>query len=219
MRFELLALITFVVLIGLLIIFVSIIASVISSSFNSSDTTSGSSNNGSYSLFTPAQKRFGNKGEALAQQAIESVLRDGDYYFRNISVTYDNRPAEFDNIIVNKNGVFIIEVKNYKGDVVGNVDDSEWKKYKTTDAGNTYIKSFQNPIKQVKRQVYILAKYLDYYGARAWVEGYVIMIQGNSPVESEYILKNNSDIDRAIHNCSRRMLNKETVKRIVSLLT
>lgn len=215
MEWLIIALIAIVVLIGLLFIFVSIITSVITSSFNSSDTTSRSSN----SIFTPAQKRFGNKGEEQAQQAIESVLRDGDYYFRNISITYDNRPAEFDNIIVNKYGVFIIEVKNHVGYIVGTEDDAEWKKYKTTDAGNTYFKTERNPIKQVKRQIYILAKYLDYYGARVWVEGYVIMIQGNSPVKSEYILNSIPEIDRAIHTCSRKMLNRETVDKIVRLLT
>lgn len=53
--------------------------------------------------------------------------------------------------------------------------------------GNTFEKNVKNPIKQVKRQTYILAKYLEYYGPRVWVEGYAFLVNGNSPVNSSYI--------------------------------
>jgi len=56
--------------------------------------------------------------------------------------------------------------------IVGGEDDFEWQKYKTTEAGNTYEKTVKNPIRQVKRQIDILAHFLDYYGARAWIEGF-----------------------------------------------
>lgn len=58
-------------------------------------------------------------------------------------------------MVINRYGVFIIEVKNYKGELVGNGDDYEWKKYKTTGAGNTYEKTVKNPIRQVKRQIHM----------------------------------------------------------------
>lgn len=79
-----------------------------------------------------------------------------------MSIAYDGRPAELDCVVVNKNGVFVIEVKNYVGVLFGKENEYEWKKYKKTAAGNVYEKTVKNPIKQVKRQVYILAKYLEY---------------------------------------------------------
>ena len=123
------------------------------------------------------------------------------------------------NVIVNKYGVFIIEVKNYTGYIVGNEDDFEWQKFKTTDAGNTYEKTVKNPIPQVKRQVDILARYLKYYGPRVWVKGYAILLQGNSPVDSKYLLKSVADIDRAIHTPDRRMLDAKTLESITKLLS
>lgn len=51
-----------------------------------------------------------------------------------------------------------------------------------------------------------------------WVEGYVILIHGNSPVQSKYLLENIEDIDRAIHTFGRNRLSKNTVESIRKML-
>ena len=79
-------------------------------------------------MMTPEYKRVGIRGEVKASNAILSVMRDDDRLFTNVSINYDGRPAELDNVIVNKYGVFVIEVKNYAGDIYGNEDDFEWQK-------------------------------------------------------------------------------------------
>ena len=170
-------------------------------------------------VFTPEYKLAGDYGERFAAQAIRSVLRDDDWLFSNVTVEYDGKLAELDNVIVNKYGVFIIEVKNYTGAIIGDENDFEWQKYKTTNAGNTYEKTVRNPIRQVKRQVFILARYLEYYGVQVWVNGYAILLQGNSPVESKYLLSSTGDIDRAIHTRGRTVLSSATVERIAKLLS
>ncbi|WP_028515263.1 nuclease-related domain-containing protein [Ruminococcus flavefaciens] len=168
---------------------------------------------------TPEYKQVGMQGEATAVRAIMSILRDDDRLFTNVHVEYDGKETELDTVIVNKYGVFIIEVKNYVGYITGGEDDYDWIKYKTTDAGNTYGNTVKNPIKQVKRQIYILARYLEYYGSKVWVRGYALLIHGNSPVESEYVLWSIQDIDRAIHTPDRKMLNKQTIDAISKLLS
>ena len=171
------------------------------------------------SLFTPEYKQAGNRGEKAAVRVIKSVLRADDRLLTNVRIEYDGKPAELDTVIVNRYGVFIIEVKNYVGRIVGGEDDYEWHKYKMTDAGNIYKKTVKNPIKQVKRQIYILARYLDYYGARVWVKGYAILLQDNSPVESDHLLHSAADIDRAIHTKDRTLLNAAAVDQILKLLS
>ena len=163
-------------------------------------------------------KRVGRCGEVVATNAIKGVLRDGDLLFTNVEISYNDRPTELDNVVVNQYGVFIIEVKNYKGRLYGTEDDYEWKKYKDDGYGNTFEKNVKNPIKQVKRQIYILAKYLDYYGSRVWVDGYVLLIHGNSPVQSGYVLSSIQDIDRAIHTPGRKCLSKQQTEAISNLL-
>ena len=167
----------------------------------------------------PPHRRAGRRGEQYATMRIQSVLREGDTLFTNISILYDGRPAELDNVIVNKYGVFIIEVKNYSGRLSGLEDDYEWTKVHISGAGNSYYKTVKNPIKQVKREVHILAKYLDYYGVSVWVDGYAMILGASSPVDSEYILSSVSDIDRAIHTPKKRQLNAATVNFVVKLLS
>ena len=169
-------------------------------------------------IFEPGNRRAGRKGEEAATNIIRQVLHADDLLFTNVSISYDGKPTELDNVVVNSYGVFIIEVKNYVGRIVGNEDDYEWQKYKMTDAGNVYEKTVKNPIKQVKRQIYILAHYLEYYGPRVWVNGYAILLHGNCPVDSEYVLSSIEDIDRVIHTPGRTRLNKETISKIAELL-
>lgn len=166
----------------------------------------------------PPHRAAGRRGERVATRYIESVLREDDMLFTNVSITYEGKPAELDNVIVNKFGVFIIEVKNYSGRLSGAEDDYEWMKVHISDAGNPYYKTVKNPIKQVKREVYILAKYLDYYGVSVWVDGYAMILGTSSPVNSEYILSSVSDIDRVIHTPGKRQLNAVTIESIKKLL-
>ena len=105
------------------------------------------------------EKRAGRRGEHIATEIIKGVLREGDYLFTNISVSYDGKRTELDNVVVNKYGVFIFEVKNYKGQLYGNEDDYNWEKYKDDGYGNTFVKEVKNPVKQVKRQIYICLLY------------------------------------------------------------
>lgn len=169
-------------------------------------------------IIEPGKKRAGRQGETVAINAIKSVLSEDDLLFSNVEISFEDKLTELDNVIVNRFGVFIVEVKNYKGILYGNEDDYQWKKYKDDSYGNTFEKSVKNPIKQVKRQVYILSKFLEYYGSRVWVEGYALLIQGNSPVRSMYILSNISDIDRAIHTPGRSSLSKQQIENISKLI-
>lgn len=69
---------------------------------------------------------------------------------------------------------------------MGNEDDQYWNKYKISRGNKEYIKEIRNPIKQLKREIYLLKEYLKYYGVDLWIEGYVLFVNMNSPVESEY---------------------------------
>lgn len=164
------------------------------------------------------QRAAGKKGEKEATRIIKSVLREDDRLFTNVSISYDGRPAELDNVIVNKYGVFIIEVKYFSGRLSGAEDDRKWTKVHISRGGNAYYKTVFNPIKQVKRETYILAKYLDCHGVRVWVEGYGMIIGARSPVNSKYMLENRAEIDRAIHTLVKNCLTPEKIKAITDLL-
>lgn len=145
-----------------------------------------------------SEKKAGRQGEHLASQLIKEILNDDDILLKNIKVSFDGKNTELDNLIINDNGVFIIEVKNYAGSISGNEDDKEWLKT-ISSAGTFYQKTVKNPIFQVKRQVNILSDYLKQSGIESRIEGYAFFLGQNSPVESKYILSTQKDIERAIH--------------------
>lgn len=156
---------------------------------------------GSRFIETP-EKRAGRIGEKVAASLIKEVLTEEDILLNNVHVIADGLETEFDNLIINSYGVFIIEVKNYSGQLIGEEKDRDWLKIKVTPGGNSYSKTVRNPIGQVKRQEYILLRYLKQNGIHEWVKGYVFFVEMNSPVKSTYVLDTRRDIDRAIHTLS-----------------
>ena len=170
-------------------------------------------------IFTPGYKRAGIEGERTATRIIRSLMQTGDRLFTNVRIEHDGEKAEMDEVLVNRYGVFIIEVKNWTGRIVGGESDYEWKKYKRTGAGSLYEKTEDNPIGQVRRQSGILGRYLRHYGIRVWVRGYVMLIHNNSPVQSGEVLTSNADIARVIHTPDGEMLDGKTVGEIDRLLS
>ena len=168
--------------------------------------------------FESASERAGRHGEEIAAEIISRVLGEGDHLLTNIEIAYDGRRAEMDCIVINRFGVFVFEVKNYSGQLIGDEDDYEWQKIKITDAGNMYAKQVKNPIRQLKRQVYLLAHYLQGHRIRAWVEGRVILLRQNSPVDSGLVISGLSDIDRAIHTEGKNHLHPKEIGQIITLL-
>ncbi len=165
------------------------------------------------------EKRAGRHGERIARGILSEILTDSDFWMTNVPVFFDNMQSELDNIIVNDNGIFIIEVKNYTGELFGSEEDREWIKNKVTPAGNVYQQTIKNPIKQVKRQAFILSQILKDKGLHVWIDGYVFFIDGNSPVESPFILRTSEDIDKAVHTLKSKPLSKELQEQIQQIIT
>ena len=159
----------------------------------------------------------GKRGEERVTAEIERVMRKDDYLFTNVEISFNNRETECDNIIINNFGVFIIEVKNYSGSLSGNENDDEWVERKYNDYGEILEKKVKNPIKQVRRQIDILSKLLKNNGLRAWIYGYAILIDNNSPVNSKYIISLD-DIGRVIHTPGKNKLTNEQVEKISEVM-
>lgn len=170
------------------------------------------------SFLLTGKRRAGIWGEHIAVDIIKSVLYESDIMLNNVAFEYGDNEVEIDSLVINSRGVYVIEVKNYSGDLYGKADDFELFQEKETSAGNVYSKWVKNPVPQVKRQVHNLAKFLQYYGIDVWVEGYVYFINNNCPFKSKHLLRNKYDIDRAIHPRQPRQLSNKEIKQIVKIL-
>lgn len=165
-----------------------------------------------------AIKSAGDEGEALFSDWIRSVLNDDDFYFSNIRLDEGGRKAEIDNLIINKNGIFIVEVKNYNGILYGDADDYEWRKEKIFPGGKIYTKTVRNPIKQLKRQIYILSQYLKDNQIRIWINGYVYFIHNNSPVDDACVINDISEFEKIIHKKQGRTYEDKQIRQAIRLL-
>lgn len=165
------------------------------------------------------QKRIaGKEGELQAKKILNHYLNENDLLLNNVNISIHGRNTELDYVVINNNGVFIFEVKNFSGKLVGNEDDQYWNKYKISRGDKEYIKEIRNPIKQLKREIYLLKEYLKYYGVDLWIEGYVLFVNMNSPVESEYTVNDKSEIDDILHLRRNQVLTKNQIEKIMSIL-
>ena len=164
------------------------------------------------------KERAGKEGEILAGKMIQQYLNEQDILFNNVEIVVHGRETELDYVVINKNGVFIFEVKNYSGELEGNEDDEYWNKYKISSGNNEYVKEVRNPIKQLKREIYLLKEYLKYYGIDLWINGYVLFVNMNSPIDSDYTINNERELNSILHTRGGQTLNKKQIEKIVNLL-
>lgn len=165
------------------------------------------------------QKRIaGKEGELQAKKILNHYLNENDLLLNNVNISIHGRNTKLDYVVINNNGIFIFEVKNFSGKLVGNEDDQYWNKYKISSGNKEYIKEIRNPIKQLKREIYLLKEYLKYYGVDLWIEGYVLFVNMNSPVESEYTVNDKSEIDDILHLRRNQVLTKNQIEKIISIL-
>ena len=157
------------------------------------------------------QKRIaGKEGELQAKKILNHYLNENDLLLNNVNISIHGRNTELDYVVINNNGIFIFEVKNFSGKLVGNEDDQYWNKCKISSGNKEYIKEIRNPIKQLKREIYLLKEYLKYY--------YVLFVNMNSPVESEYTINDQSEIDDILHLRRNQVLTKNQIEKIISIL-
>ena len=114
----------------------------------------------------------GVEGEDKLRKTIER-LPETFIGYQNVHVFYNGEQSELDMVVIGLTGIFVIEVKNHNGTIVGNLDDRNWVQHKVGRNGTPYSKEMYSPIKQVGTHVYRLANYLRDRGVKCRVESIV----------------------------------------------
>lgn len=167
----------------------------------------------------------GMHGERAAANLL-ATLPDSYTIFQNVMLTYDDRKSEIDNIVVGKSGVFIIEVKNHNGHIVGDLNDRYWTQHKVGRGGTPYTNTLYSPVKQVGTHIYCLANYLRRNGINTYIEGMVyftnkdcgLCLTGDSGI-SVYS-SSGGDADRLCRRilAGNQNLNSRVVKHICEVI-
>ena len=88
------------------------------------------------------------------------------------------READF--IVVGPNGVFIIENKDFRGQIVGDATSMEWEQHMVGRGGTHYVSHARNPVLQVSVYVAILSEIFRTRGIKAWITPLVSLSRDNS---------------------------------------
>lgn len=174
---------------------------------------------------TPETKRYGNIGERKAYEILERSLPEGYIILQNVFVTYGDRTSEIDFVVVGKTGVFVIEVKNMKGKVIGDYSDKNWLHKKIDQYDIEHQDTFYSPVKQIGTHIFRLKNYLRDNKVFTHISGAVYFVNPKSKVS---VSGEPNDIPIYTYKSTHAMLNyitsgtanlsDSTIQKIIQLL-
>ena len=116
----------------------------------------------------------GKRGEAIVSTYIDETIPDEQYVINNLYLRdQEGKTCQIDHIVINKNGVFVIETKNYSGRIYGQENQQYWTQ--VLNYGKEKHKLY-NPLKQNATHIYMLRKMT---GTKLPIKSIVVFIKGN----------------------------------------
>ncbi len=120
--------------------------------------------------------------------------------------------------------MFIVEVKNQRGIIIGNGESKYLTKIKKSKSGNEYKKKMDNPIKQINTHIYKLSKILRNSGVNLWIDGIVLFSNKDSivKIDSDSVLiiqsENCDELISFIKKRKNNVLSKSNIEKIVDII-
>ena len=106
----------------------------------------------------------GREGEIRNSDRLERGLDDDYFIINDVDLAFGKKKSQIDHVVVGPNGVFVIETKNWHGELIGNENDPTWTQIKEDKNGNIIKIKLGNPIVQNLRHVQTTKSILDASG-------------------------------------------------------
>ncbi|MBQ0157631.1 MAG: NERD domain-containing protein [Bacteroidales bacterium] len=170
----------------------------------------------------------GKRGEALVNKELQQLPNDYTVLY-DVVLPTDKGTTQIDHIVIAKYGVFVIETKNYRGDIYGNDSRKEWtqvivtpvtyqrKWYKTY----TYVtkNKMYNPVKQSLGHMFRVKEWLKAYPHLPVVPIVVFVGEADlSHVESTHAVLALHELRTTITNYKTIYLSDEDTAKVVTIL-
>ncbi|RLI88925.1 MAG: hypothetical protein DRO62_02735 [Candidatus Altiarchaeales archaeon] len=164
-------------------------------------------------------------GEDMVTKELEKL--DDSYYLINGVVVPPNR-GDTDHIVIGPNGIFVIESKNYGGEI--ECDGDSWVRYKRGRRGRRYELRIGSPSNQVKRNAKVLKDFILKHGneifdgeiPHIWVHSILVFTNENVSVsiknQTVDILRIEELSDYIENKTSELELREEEVRKIGELI-
>lgn len=109
-------------------------------------------------IFFNTPKGKGILGEYKVRRVLGRTKVGKKYVINNVTVVNEGKSSQIDHILINLKGIFVIETKNYSGQIYGQEHQGEWTQ--VLAYGKVKNKLY-NPIMQNKTHVYALSKIIN----------------------------------------------------------
>ena len=149
----------------------------------------------------------GNKGEEKVISTLKKIKVE-HYVFNNVSFISEKNEMthQIDHILVHPHGVFVIETKNYYGEIISDTGEGYWVKI---IKGKKEI--IRNPLNQNKTHVKVVKRVLK----NVDVISLVVFVKNNAPYMPDENVINLKDLLLFIDSYPyKKLLNKEEIKDI-----
>ena len=155
----------------------------------------------------------GKAGETKVKNTINRSATDTQYTINNLILSTENgRTSQIDHVVINRRGVFVIETKNYSGNIYGNENQQEWTQ--VLQYGKVKNK-FYNPIKQNKSHIYHISNLFTY---KIPITSAVVFVSANIQSVSAPGVYNTEGLKRLLRS-GPNVLTAEQVKMIYDKLS
>ena len=157
----------------------------------------------------------GEEGESIVSSIIE---KDASFHrlINNLILLGDNNVShQIDHILIRENGIFVIETKNYYGEISGGEEDSFWTRSFFVK-GKRKRTLFHNPLKQNQSHIRAIKKVI---GRNYPIYTFVVFIENNADgLDLFNVCNSGSLLSRINLLTSDNPLSKEEIERVYNTL-
>lgn len=104
-------------------------------------------------------------GERGVDKRLNKLEIENKTIISDLIIPYRNSSSQIDNILLTTKAIYVIECKQYHGDIKGNINDKTWYEttYSVSSSGRTWTHAYKmyNPIMQNNTYINALAQLLD----------------------------------------------------------
>jgi len=157
--------------------------------------------------------QYGIKGEKDIYKDLCRGLKSA-IVLRNVHLLVDRKELEIDILVIDKEGVCIVEVKNYKGQLHGHLTDDYWIQKKRLKNGNMETKKVKNALYQLDRQKRLLASYLRQKKISCMIDGCVYIQVEKSDIQAISLIYEKEKLHQYILQRQGKPIDKWQMRKI-----
>ncbi len=143
----------------------------------------------------------GVKGENNTLEILKKLPKDFTI-ITNPVILNRGVTLELDFVIIGKNGVFIVESKNYRGIISGKTSKPNWKQIKHGKNDKVYEKEVGNPVKQAHRQGRRMLEMFRDFDITADIYPIVYFVDSRTELK----IQDDADVSVAVFNKEKELL-------------